>query len=91
MDLAVSNIFGSNLFNLAILGIYDLFYLSGSLWLGISQVHILTSVVVMVMTSVAIAGLIYHSVSRSRMYITLDGITLIALYIGAMYFVYSNT
>jgi cation:H+ antiporter len=90
VDLAVSNIFGSNIFNLAILGIYDLVYLPGSLWLSISQVHILTAVIVMVMTCVAIAGLIYHSVSRSRMYITLDGITLIALYIGGMYVVYRN-
>jgi cation:H+ antiporter len=44
----------------------------------------------MVMTSVAIAGLIYHAVRRSRMYITLDGLTIIFLYIGGMYVVYRN-
>ncbi|AFY50038.1 Ca2+/Na+ antiporter [Nostoc sp. PCC 7524] len=90
VDLAVSNLFGSNLFNLTILGIYDLVYLPGSLWLSISQIHIFTDVVAMVMTSVAIAGLIYHAVSRSRMYITWDGLTIIALYIGGMYVIYRN-
>lgn len=90
VDLAVSNLFGSNLFNLTILGIYDLIYLPGSLWLSISQIHIFTDVVAMVMTSVAIAGLIYHAVSRSRMYITWDGLTIIALYIGGMYVIYRN-
>ncbi|MBD2362961.1 sodium:calcium antiporter [Anabaena minutissima FACHB-250] len=90
VDLAVSNVFGSNLFNLAILGIYDFAYLPGSLWLNMSPVHIFTAIVAMVMTSVAIAGLIYHAVSRSRMYITLDGLTIIFLYIGGMYVVYRN-
>jgi cation:H+ antiporter len=55
-----------------------------------SLVHIFTAIVAMVMTSVAIAGLIYHAVSRSRMYITLDGLTIIFLYIGGMYVVYRN-
>lgn len=90
VDLAVSNVFGSNLCNLAILGIYDFAYLPGSLWLQISSVHIFTAIVAMVMTSVAIAGLIYHAVSRSRMYITLDGFAIILLYIGGMYIVYRN-
>jgi cation:H+ antiporter len=55
-----------------------------------SLVHIFTAIVAMVMTSVAIAGLIYHAVRRSRMYITLDGLTIIFLYIGGMYVVYRN-
>ncbi|MTJ48079.1 sodium:calcium antiporter [Dolichospermum sp. UHCC 0259] len=88
VDLAVSNIFGSNITNLAILGVYDLVYLQGNLWLNISQIHIFTAIVAMIMTSVAINGLIYHAVSGSRMYITWDGLTLVALYIGAMYVIY---
>ncbi len=90
VDLAVSNVFGSNISNLAILGIYDLFYLQGSLWLSISPVNVFTAILAMVMTSVAITGLIYHAVSRSRMYITWDGLALIVLYIGGMYVIYQN-
>ncbi|WGV25910.1 sodium:calcium antiporter [Halotia branconii] len=88
VDMAVSNIFGSNLYNLAILGIYDLVYFQDNLWLHVNQVHIFTAVIAMIMTSIAIAGLIYHAVSRSRMYITWDGLTLIILYFGGMYMIY---
>lgn len=90
VEMAVSNIFGSNLFNLMILGIYDVAYLKGNLWLEISDVHLFTTIIAMIMTAVAIAGLIYHAVSRSRIYVTWDGLTLIALYIGGMYIIYRS-
>ena len=90
VDLAVSNVFGSNLFNLAILGTYDLFYLRGNLLTKVSQIHVFTAVLAMVMTSVAITGLIYNSARRTSFYITWDGITLIVLYIGAMYVIYRS-
>ncbi|MDJ0619391.1 MAG: sodium:calcium antiporter [Calothrix sp. MO_192.B10] len=90
VDLAVSNVFGSNLFNLAILGTYDFFYVQGNLLTQVSQIHIFTSVLAMVMTSVAITGLIYNAARRTKLYITWDGITLIVLYIGAMYVIYRS-
>lgn len=90
VDLAVSNIFGSNIFNMAILGIYDLAYFRGNLWTNISSVHIFTAVVAMMMTSVAIVGLIYRAARPSRLYITWDSLTLFVLYIGAMYVIYRN-
>ncbi|WP_414528981.1 sodium:calcium antiporter [Nodularia chucula] len=90
VEMAVSNIFGSNLWNLAILGIYDVVYIKGNLWLEISDVHLFTAIIAMIMTSVAIVGLIYHAVSRSQIYVTWDGLTLIALYLGAMYIIYRS-
>lgn len=88
VDLAVSNIFGSNIFNLAILGVYDLAYFRGNLWTNISQVHIFTTIVAIVMTSVAIVGLIYRAARPARLYITWDGLALAALYISGMYTIY---
>ncbi len=88
IDLAVSNIFGSNIFNLAILGIYDLAYFRGSLWTNISQVHLFTTIVAIVMTSVAIVGLIYRAARPARLYMTWDGLALAALYLGGMYIIY---
>ncbi len=69
VDLAVSNIFGSNIFNMAILGIYDIAYFQGDLWSKLSSVHIFTAVIALMMTSVAIVGLIYHAARPSRLYI----------------------
>ena len=90
VDLAVSNVFGSNLFNIGILGSFDLFYW-GDLWAKVSQVHIHTAITAMIMTSVAIVGLVYRAAVReSQRYVTWDGITLIALYIFGMYMVYQN-
>jgi cation:H+ antiporter len=88
VDLAVSNLFGSNIFNLAILGVYDLVYFQGNFWSNISDIHIFTAVVAMIMTSVAIVGLIYRAARPSRLYITWDGLALIALYMGGMYIIY---
>ena len=91
VDLAVSNVFGSNLFNLGILGSFDLFYRQGNLWANVSQVHIHTAIIAMIMTSVAIVGLVYRAaVRRSQRYVTWDGITLIILYVFGMYMVYRN-
>lgn len=88
VDLAVSNILGSNIFNLAIMGVFDLVYFQGDLWSNLSQVHIFTAIVAMVMTSVAIIGLIYGAARPSRLYISWDGLALIVLYIGGMYVIY---
>jgi cation:H+ antiporter len=90
IDLAVSNVFGSNIFNLALLGFYDLFYLRGSLWAAIAQVHIFTGIVVIVMTSVAIAGLIYRAARPNRIYLSWDSIAIIMLYLGGMYVIYQS-
>ncbi|MGI0486756.1 sodium:calcium antiporter [Pantanalinema rosaneae CENA516] len=89
VDLAVSNLFGSNLFNLAILAIYDLTYLQGNLLSHINHsVHVMTAIVAMMMTAIALVGLIYRAVQRSRLYLTWDGVGLITLYLGGMYMIY---
>lgn len=89
VDLAVSNLFGSNLFNLAILGIYDLVYLRGNLLVNINHsVHLFTAIVAIVMTAIALVGLIYRAARRSRLYLTWDGLGLIMLYLGGMYVIY---
>ena len=87
VDLAISNVFGSNIFNMAILGIYDIVY-GGNLWKIMDEVHIFTAVIAMMMTSLAIVGLIYRATRPSRLYLTYDVLGLIVLYIGGMYIIY---
>jgi cation:H+ antiporter len=88
VDLAISNVFGSNIFNMAILGVYDVVYIKGDLWTKIGNVHIFTAVIAMMMTSLAIVGLIYRATRPSRLYLTYDVLGLIVLYIGGMYIIY---
>ena len=88
VDLAISNVFGSNIFNMAILGVYDVVYFKGDLRTKIGSVHIFTAVIAMMMTSLAIVGLIYRATRPSRLYLTYDVLGLIVLYLGGMYIVY---
>jgi len=91
VDLAVSNVFGSNLFNMAILGVYDIAYIRGSLFRAINPfVYLFSAIVAIVMTAIAMVGLIYRASRRSRLYFTWDVISLIALYLIGMYVIYRN-
>ena len=64
LDMALGNLFGSNLFNMAILGIDDLFYLEGPLLSGVSQVHAVSALSAMMMSGIAIVGLFYRPKKR---------------------------
>jgi len=57
IDLAVANMIGSNLFNMTIIPIDDLFYLKGPVLAAVSENHLITALAVMLMTITFIAGL----------------------------------
>lgn len=57
VDMAVANIFGSNMFDIFILAVDDLFYREGPLFLDVSSTHSLTGMTAIIMTAAAIAGL----------------------------------
>ena len=61
INLAVGNIFGSNLFNMLVLAVDDLFYLEGPLANGISQAHLVSAVTAMTMTGAVIAALYFRA------------------------------
>ena len=62
-DMAVGNIFGSNAFNMVILLPVDSFY-KGSLLTAASPTHAVTAACVILVTSVAVAGLLYRPEKR---------------------------
>lgn len=64
LDMALGNLFGSNLFNMAILAIDDLFYLPGPLLAGVSQSHAVSALSAMMMSGIAIVGLFYRPKKR---------------------------
>jgi cation:H+ antiporter len=61
VDMAVGNIFGSNIFNMFILAIEDIFYFKGPLLSFVQGQHMIPSLLAMAMTGLAIAGLIYNA------------------------------
>jgi cation:H+ antiporter len=64
LDMAVGNLFGSNLFNLVLLALQDLFYLDGPLFSHVSAAHVMSASSAVVMTGLAIAGLFYRPKAR---------------------------
>ena len=64
VDLAVGNLLGSNLFNLVILAVDDLFYTPGPLLSAVSPIHVVSALSAMMMGGLAIVGLLYRPPDR---------------------------
>src|SRR5512143_716859 len=64
IDLAIGNLFGSNLFNIAILAIDDLAYLPGPLFADVSISHAASAFSAMMMSGLAVVGLVLRPTSR---------------------------
>ena len=57
IDMAVGNIFGSNMFNLLVLAIDDLFYLPGPIYAAVEPGHLVSVISAMAMTGAVIVAL----------------------------------
>ncbi|MYC06529.1 MAG: sodium:calcium antiporter [Chloroflexi bacterium] len=89
-ELAISNVLGSNLFNMGfILTIDDLALVGKPLWSSISSIHEATAIFAIIMTSVVILGLMVRNRSRPFKFVTYESMALIALYIIASLYVFS--
>jgi len=64
LDMAIGNIFGSNLFNMAILAIEDMVYQSGPIFSKASPVHAVSVMTSLIMTGFAIIGLFFRPEKR---------------------------
>jgi cation:H+ antiporter len=64
LDLAIGNLVGSNLFNLAILGIDDLLYLDGPLLAAVEPAHAMSAVAAAVMSGALIVALVARPAAR---------------------------
>jgi cation:H+ antiporter len=64
LDLAIGNLLGSNLFNVSILAVDDLFYTRGALLADAAPVHAATAVTASVMTGLVMIGLVMRPQGR---------------------------
>jgi Ca2+/Na+ antiporter len=64
LDMAISDLLGSNLFDLVIIAVDDLVYLDGPLLANVSPVHLMTILSAIMMTGIAIVGLLYRPQTR---------------------------
>jgi len=89
VDLAIGNVLGSNLFNITLLAVYDIFDGPQNLWASMSTTNALALVIAIMMTAVVIISLIYRASPKTPWRMNWDGATLLAMYGAAFLLLYS--
>lgn len=83
-ELAISNVLGSNLFNMGfVLWVDELVYAGGSFWTVVSGIHVITAIIAIVMTAVVIVALLNRGRQRPSRFWTYEAISLVMLYVFA--------
>lgn len=82
-DLAIGNLLGSNLFNVLILFLDDIFYSPGHLLQDASDVNLATAFFVIIMSGVAVIGIVFNEQRKNTM-LSLSTFTIFGLYLVNM-------
>lgn len=85
VDLAIGNLFGSNLFNTFILAIDDVLFLPGPILSFVSRHHAISAISAIAMTAVAVIGIIYRA-EKKRLWLAWDAIGIVAIYFLTLLF-----
>ncbi|MCG6860978.1 MAG: sodium:calcium antiporter, partial [Chromatiaceae bacterium] len=88
VDMAIGNLFGSNLFNIGILAIDDILFLPGPLFDSVSATHAISAFSAIMMTGVAIVGLLYRPRTRVLRTVGWASIFLFTVYLLNAYILY---
>jgi cation:H+ antiporter len=87
VDLAVGNIFGSNMFNIFIISIDDLFFTKGAILSFVEPGHLVSVFFSMLMISIIIIGLTYRA-ERKRLFLSWDSVGIALSYIMNLLILY---
>ncbi|MFC1999500.1 sodium:calcium antiporter [Chloroflexota bacterium] len=67
IDMCVADIIGSNMFNMLIISVDDVFYRQGPVLAAVSENHAITGLIVLVMTGVVILGIASRTKHKTRL------------------------
>jgi cation:H+ antiporter len=90
LDLGIGNVLGSNLFNLLILGLDDVFYLPGPLMADAGASHSVSVVAIVMMNALFLIGLTYKVMTK-RFVVAWDTGAIAAVYGSAVVLLYLMT
>ena len=88
LDLGIGNVLGSNLFNLLILGLDDVFYRQGPLMADAGAGHSVSMVAIVMMNALFLIGLTYKVMTK-RFVVAWDTGAIAAVYVVAIALLYS--
>jgi cation:H+ antiporter len=88
-DMAIGNLFGSNMFNMFALGLTDFFYLQGRFLNIIDPAFLLVGLLGLLMTGLGLIGNLAR-LERRVLFIELDALALIGMYIAGLWLLASR-
>lgn len=87
LDLAVGNLFGSNILNLLVLGVADLVYFQGRILGAIDPNFALVGLLGLLLINIALIGNLVRLNWRPT-WVTIDAVLILVVYVGGMYLLY---
>jgi len=90
IDMAVADILGANMLDLAIIALVDVSYSEGPVLSSVSTAHLITAVIVVVMNLLVIAGLRLRQKRKTFVFISWYALALIGLYILGAYALFTS-
>ena len=88
LDMAIANLLGSNLFDVVILAIDDIFYARGPLLLAVSPAHAVTAFAAVIMSGILIVAILYRPATRFHGTIGWVSLSLLLVYVLSSYAIY---
>lgn len=88
-DLAVGNLFGSNIFNMFALGLTDVFFLQGRFMGAIDPAFALVGLLGLILTGMGLIGNLAR-VERRLAFVEFDALIILIGYLLGMYFLYAR-
>lgn len=88
LNMAIANLLGSNLFNMLVLGVDDIFYLKGPILWNVSPAHAFSAGSAVIMAGLVIVSLLYRPGKRLFRVIGWTSLGLFVLYVFNAYVVY---
>lgn len=82
LDMAIANVLGSNLFNILVLAIDDVFFLQGPILTQVSSIHAVTAFFAVIMSGIVIIGLLIRPIARP-----LHGMSWISIALFVVFFI----
>lgn len=89
VDLAIGNLFGSNIFDISILAIDDILFIKGPILSFANPNHLISALSAIAMTAIAVIGLTYRA-EKKRWFLAWDSVAIIVLYISNIVLLYHS-
>ena len=89
IDLAIGNIFGSNIFNIGILALDDIFFIKGPILFYTSPSHIIPVLGTIIITAIGISGIVFKAEKKWKL--ALDTAFILLVFILMMFLLYHKT